>query len=271
MASASTQSNTALETIDLEAGFVSRFDCNGITLHAYCTNDAMNDVVHVLEKSGRAVVVEQPNFTKNITELEGYLASRGLVVEGVIAPYHMPGCFLPDVPRYTTRSAEYYGRHGKGKRAVDGFMQAFAGAFDGSMLPTTGFIEDDRFTLAGIEFEVVPTADAFDLVVEEAGLIYTHLLGHDTHSIVESVAQAQASIDLLNGYVSRELPMALSSHHGPETLDDVREKAAYLVALVSIASAAPDAESFKSRMRAAFPGLGGEHYLDMTAQSLFAS
>jgi hypothetical protein len=106
--------------------------------------------------------------------------------------------------------------------------------------------------------------------IPEANLIYTHMLGHDSHSIVPSIDLAEALIKQLRGFVTQGYSMILSSHHAPESSEDVVTKISYLEKLVDCAKQAKTPEEFKDSMRKIFPGLANENYLDMTAAGLFS-
>jgi hypothetical protein len=259
-----------IETVDLPKGKVIIHQLGGLALHVYLTNDPINDTVFVFEKGGLAVVLEQPNFHDGILELEDYLSDNKLTVAGVVPAYHMPGSFLPNVRRFSTQNAYDFATKGAGKHMVDGFVEAFGNLFDSNVLPITDFIEGDSATIGGITFNITRTADAFDVEIPEANLMYTHMLGHDSHSIVPSIDLAEALIKQLGGFIAQGYDMILSSHHAPESLGDVQTKIGYLEKLVDSAKSTKTPEEFKDSMKKAFPGLANENYLDMTAAGLFA-
>jgi hypothetical protein len=259
-----------IETVNLPKGQVAIHRLGEVTLHVYLTNDPINDTVFVFERGGQAVVLEQPNFTDGIKELEAYLRDRKLTVAGVIPAYHMPGTFLPNIRRYSTRNAYEFATKGAGAQMVAGFVEAFGNLFDSNVLPITDFIEGDGIAIAGITFRVIRTADAFDVEIPEANLMYTHMLGHDSHSIVPGIDLAEALIGQLGGFVAKGYTLILSSHHAPESLEDVEIKIGYLEKLVDCAKQAKTSDEFKDSMRRAFPDLANENYLDMTAAGLFS-
>lgn len=45
-------------------------------------------------------------------------------------------------------------------------------------------VESGKVTIGGMEFLIKQTADAFDVEIPEINAVYTHMLGHDCHSIV---------------------------------------------------------------------------------------
>ena len=92
-------------TVKLEKGEMHIYDGGAVRLHAYKTNDPIDNEVFIVEKDGRAVLLESPCFYDNIRELTAYL--KDMRVEGMLVAYHAAGgSFLPDVPKYATQSAK---------------------------------------------------------------------------------------------------------------------------------------------------------------------
>lgn len=112
------------KTVNLEKGIMNIYDFGSIKLHAYKTNDFIDDEVFILEKKGKGVIIESPCFFDNIKELTEYL--KDIQIEGMLVAYHGAGAsFLPDVPKYATRSAIEYSEKGGGKALVENFAGAF--------------------------------------------------------------------------------------------------------------------------------------------------
>ena len=60
--------------VTLGKGEMNVYDFGSVKLHAYKTNDFIDDEVFIVEKNGKAVIIEAPCFFDNITELTAYLA-----------------------------------------------------------------------------------------------------------------------------------------------------------------------------------------------------
>ena len=89
----------------LGKGEMAVYDFGALKLHAYRTNDPIDDEVFLIEKEGKAVVLESPCFFDNCRELEAYIAQKGLKPAGLLLAYHMAGAsFLPGVPRMRPRT-----------------------------------------------------------------------------------------------------------------------------------------------------------------------
>lgn len=257
-------------TTALETGIISVYDFGTAKLHAYKTNDLIDDEVFVVEKDGKGFVIEYPCFFSNIKELETYLNDQNITIEGIVAAYHMAGAtFLPEVPVYTTNEADEYGRNGGGKTLIDNFTAAFGEAFDSSIPESTSLIEGDTLELAGTTMHIIRNAEAFDIEIPELNVVYTHMLGHDCHSIVAGDNHADTLIAQLKGYQDQGIDLVLTSHYTPEDLKDVQTKIDYLENLKAIAKDCSNAADFKSAVQKAYPKYSGENYLDMTSGFFF--
>lgn len=262
---------TDFTEISLAKGSVRIYDFGAAKLHAYQTRDLIDDEVFIVEKNGRGFVLEYPCFFDNIAELEGYIADQGISIEGIVAAYHMAGAtFLSGTPVYATREADEYGHNGGGKALIDGFTAAFGDAFDNTIPDVTNVIEGNTLELAGVRMSIVRTADAFDVEIPELNAVYTHMLGHDCHSIVAGAGHADAIIAQLRGYQEAGIDLVLTSHYTPEDLKDAQTKIDYLEDLKAIAAQSDDAASFKAAVQQRFPEYAGENYLDMTCGFFFA-
>lgn len=263
---------TECTTVELTTGSVSVYDFGTAKLHAYQTNDLIDDEVFVVEKAGKGFVIEYPPFFANIEELSRYIAEQGIEIEGIVAAYHMAGAsFLPGVPVYVTKEADEYGRAGGGKALIDGFAAAFGDAFDASIPTDVRFIEGDKLELAGVKMGIVRNSDAFDIEIPELNVVYTHMLGHDCHSIVAGAGHADAVIAQLKGYQDKGIDLVLTSHYTPEGLKDAQVKIDYLEELKRIAEQSADASAFKAAVQERYPEYAGENYLDMTCGFFFGA
>ena len=258
------------ETVKLTKGEMHVYDFGAVRLHAYQTHDPIDDEVFLVEKAGQVVVLESPCFHDNIAELTAYLRDRELEPAGMLAAYHGAGAaFLPGVPKYATQSAVDYSAQGGGKALIDGFAAAFGAAFDPSIHRADHILAEGPVTIGGIRFVIHPTAEAFDVELPEFNAVYTHMLGHDCHSIVAGAGHADAMIAQLEGYIARGYDLILTSHYTPEDLKDAGTKIAYLEQLKALAAASGDREQFRAAVQARYPDYSGENYLDMTTGFFF--
>ncbi|MFQ9801626.1 MAG: hypothetical protein ACLR23_25020 [Clostridia bacterium] len=189
-------------TVKLAKGEMNVYDFGGIKLHAYKASDFIDDEVFIVEKNGKAVVIESPCFFDNNKELAEYL--ENVEVEGMLVAYHGAGAtFLPDVPKYATQNAVDFSKNGGGKALIDNFTGAFGEIFDSSVHAITNVIEPGKVTIGGIPFVIKQTADAFDVEIPEINAVYTHMLGHDCHSIVAGAGHADGIVAELRSYIKK--------------------------------------------------------------------
>lgn len=256
-------------TVKLEKGEMNIYDFGSIKLHAYKTNDFIDNEVFVAEKDGKAVIIESPCFFDNITELEEYL--KKFKTEGMFVAYHGAGAaFMPQVPKYATQNAVEYSQNGGGKALIQNFANTFGKSFDSSVHKITNIIKEGKVTVGGIEFVITQTPEAFDIEIPEINAVYTHMLGHDCHSIVAGAAHADKIISGLKQYIQKGCGLILTSHYTPEDLKDAQTKIDYIENLKKLAEQSDTAESFKQKVKALYPEYSGENYLDMTAGFFYA-
>ena len=135
------------KTVRLSKGEMHIYDFGAVKLHAYRTNDPICDEVFVLEKNGKAVIIESPCFFDNNSELAEYV--RDVEVAGMLIAYHAAGgSFLPDVPKYATQNAVDYSVSGGGKALIDQFAGAFGKAFDSDVHRITHVVGEGRLRSA---------------------------------------------------------------------------------------------------------------------------
>lgn len=255
-------------TVKLAKGEMNVYDFGSIKLHSYKTNDFIDDEVFIVTKNGRAVVIESPCFFDNIKELNEYL--ENIEVEGILVAYHGAGAaFLPGVPKFATQNAVDYSRNGGGKSLIDNFAVTFGESFDSSVHEITNVIEPGKVTIGGIDFIIKKTDEAFDVEIPEINGVYTHMLGHDCHSIVAGADHADAMIAQLRGYIEKGYELILTSHYTPEDLKDAQTKIEYLENLKKIAAGVGNADEFKAEVGKQYPCYSGQNYLDMTAGFFF--
>lgn len=257
------------QTVKLTKGEMNVYDFGGIKLHAYKTNDFIDDEVFIIEKNGKAVIIESPCFFDNNKELAEYL--KDVEVEGMLVAYHGAGAtFLPDVPKYATQNAALFSKNGGGKALIDNFTGAFGEIFDSSVHEISNVIQPGKVTIGGIDFVIKQTDDAFDVEIPEINAVYTHMLGHDCHSIVAGAGHADAMIAELRSYIEKGYDLILTSHYTPEDLKDAETKIGYLENLKKIAVGVQNADEFKTEVGKQYPQYSGQNYLDMTAGFFFA-
>lgn len=255
--------------VKLAKGELNIYDFGSIRLHAYKTNDFIDDEVFIVEKNGKAVIIESPCFFDNIGELTEYL--KDTKVEGMLVAYHGAGAsFLPEVPKYATQNAVDYSANGGGKALIDNFTGTFGEIFDSSIHKITNVIGEGKITIGGIDFVIKQTSEAFDVEIPEINAVYTHMLGHDCHSIVAGANHADVMIAQLGSYIEKGYDLILTSHYTPEDLKDAKTKIAYLENLKEIAADCQNADEFKAEVGESYPQYSGQNYLDMTAGFFFA-
>lgn len=256
--------------VNLEKGYVEIYDFGLMKLHAYKTNDSLDDEVILLEKKAKLVVIETAVFYDNIKELEKYIEHLNVTVEGVLISYHVGGgTFLKNAKKYITKNAEEYGYHGAGKGLIEKFTAAFGEKFDSSFHKITDYIEAGKFIIADIKLNIIPTTDGYDIEIPEINSIYTHMLGADCHSIIAGVKHANSIINTLKRYIQKKYKLIVTSHYVPEDLKAVETKIAYIETILNIADESKNKIEMIDKVKREYPEYSGENYLKMTANMFF--
>lgn len=255
---------------NLDKGYVLVYDFGKIKVHNYNTADYIDDQVILLEKNNKVVVIESTAFYDNNVELENYIDSLGLKIDGILLSYHMAGgTFLKNTKKYATHNADEYGHNGGGKALIDNFTKAFGESFDNNIHSITDYIEEGKTILADIEMNIITTNDGYDIEIPEINSIYTHMLGSDCHSIIAGVDHAKALIEILKGYITKNYNLIFTSHYIPEDITAVDTKISYIETLLNIASDCNSANEMIEKVKNEYPNYNGLNYLEMTANFFF--
>ena len=140
---------------------------------------------------------------------------------------------------------------------------------DGGKPANINKVVSGTVTVAGIEFQLLDRGEAYDLAIPSMNVVYTHMLGKYTHSILESEAQIDATLADLKEFQAAGYDMVICSHGGPEGQDAVAEKISYLNRTKTILANSKTGDEFAAAMKAAFPHYVGENYLEMSVGALF--
>lgn len=111
---------------------------------------------------------------------------------------------------------------------VTGFEKSFNGAFAKEFHKITDVLKDEKANIGGFELKITYHEENIEIEFPQIGCVYTHMLGHDCHSIVAGEGHANVIIAQLKRYKENGYNLVLSSHYTPETLKDVDTKIAYL-------------------------------------------
>lgn len=256
--------------VNLKKGFVEIYDFGEIKLHAYQTNDLMYDESYILENKDNVLLIEFPAFYDNLEEFKEYVNGLGKTIVGkVFSDHPNGGTIFKDVKGYASTGTIKSMKEGTIKGLVTGFETAFGGTFAKEYHEITDVLKDEKVNIGGFELNITYHDENIEIEFPQIGCVYTHMLGHDCHSIVAGPDHADAIISVLKRYKEKGYNLVLSSHYTPETLEDVDIKIAYLKELKLIAANCKNAEEFKNEVKNKYPEYSGLNYLDMTAGFFF--
>lgn len=256
--------------INLEKGYIEKFDFGNIKLHAYQTNDLMSDESYILENDKNILLLEFPAFYDNLEEFEKYVKELNKNIVGKIFSDHPNGgTILKNVKGYASEGTVKSMKEGTIYNLVKGFETSFGGTFAKEYHNITDILKDKEVNIGDFELNITYHDENIEIELPQINCIYTHMLGHDCHSIIAGEGHANSIIQQLEGYKQKGYKLILSSHHTPETIDDVQTKISYIKSVKEIAKESKDINEFKEKVKNKYPGYSGLNYLDMTAGYFF--
>lgn len=256
--------------VNLEKGFIDIYNFGDIKLHCYQTNDLMSDESYILENNENVLLVEFPAFYDNLEEFEKYVRELNKNIVGKVFSDHPNGeTILKGVKGYASEGTIKSMKDGTIHNLVTGFEKSFNGAFAKEFHEITDILTDEKVSIGGFELKITYHEENIEIEFPQIGCVYTHMLGHDWHSIVAGEEHANAIIEQLKRYKANGYNLVLSSHYTPETLKDVDTKIAYLEELKRLAKESETATDFENKVKEKYPEYSGVNYLDMTAGFFF--
>jgi len=259
------------ERINLKKGFVEKFEFDNMTLHAYQTNDLMNDECLILENNDNLLLLEMPPFHENFDEYSEYVNSLNKKVIGKIYSNHPNGgaSLFKDVKSYASEGTIKSMKEGTIKYLNDNFKDSFGDLFDYELPTIDNILKDINVNIEGFNLNIKYNNENIEVEIPKINSIYTHMLGHDVHSIIGGVDHANMLIDELNDYVNKNYNLVLSSHYTPENIDNVKEKIEYIKNIINISNKCNTKEEFIEEVKKEYPNYNGLNYLDMTAANFY--
>ena len=263
-------------TVQLDKGTMWVYDFGTIKMHAYETKDYFGTFVFILEKEGKAVLLEAPPIKDNYEELIDYIASLGHSSIDLIVSYHPIGATFIKTNKlqftniYSMQHAVDNYTTGPGAPSLIGLKKQFGELFDEIIYKPTVMLGEGETEIAGITFDMTNVDFAFDVAIPEMNIVHPHMVGHDKHTLVFSTEFLDAAIAQLKRYQEKGYDMIISSHAEPETRGDVSIKLRYLRDLKNSVAESSNKDDFLTKMNAAYPDFGWPFYLQGSANFLFA-
>lgn len=280
-----TESNSETETVEdgetegpstsevaLGEGSVTIYDYGDVKLHAYATGDALGDEAYIVEGADGLVGIELPSFTDGLDAWKSYAEGLGKPMEDIFLCDHVTGAsYVEGMTVYGTQGAKDAIESGSTFATTQGLYETFGDDFHGGpdMAKINKVVPAGTVTVAGMEFNLIDHGDTYDLEIPALNVVYTHMLGKTSHSIMTSTEHMDSMLEILKGYQDAGYDMILSAHSAPEGQDAVTEKIAYVEKAKELAAASADAGTFTAAMKEAFPDYVGDNYLEMSAGYLY--
>lgn len=258
------------QMVKLGKGVVRVYRFPQMTLHSFSTGNPMNEETFILETPRSLILAEPPAFNSSLSSMVTYIKSLKKPVAAVLTSYHVTGAnYLKGARIYTSPATARSVHRGAIGRMLNTFRRRYGRDFNPYVLKATDTITEEVMKIAGVDFIFYHNGQGYDFEVPEIGVLYTHMLGADTHAFATSLNDYNSQIAGLCKYAERNVNLVISSHHAPEDACAIYEKIDYLGRARDIAWESAGKRDFKANMKAAYPKFKGLHYLDMTADAVY--
>lgn len=264
--------NPVITRITKKIGNFTIYDYGKIKLHAYTTNDFLNDEVYILENDNLLVGIEMPSFTKNLDEWKKYITSLKKPMRDIFIADHPTGAsYVKGINIYGTAEAKNSIEYGSVANITKGLSQTFGKDFHGEndVIKINNIIHEGEILIGGTKFNIIQNGSSYDIEIPEINAIHTHMLGKTTHSIIVSSEHMKYLLSVLKKYQDKNYNLILSAHSEPERQDAVTEKINYIKTLEQFSKKYSEKQDFINNTKKEFPNYSGENYLEMTAEYLY--
>ena len=255
-------------------GKIEKFEMNGLTVHTYNSVEGMVDGSAVFETEKELVLLEPQSMPESAKELKKYIDGLKKPLAAVIVSYHGAGLALyKGVPVYASKAAVDFAKNG-GAAELFGYFAKNVPGFNPTVIVPGHVLDGASAKIGGLDFDLeyddTPApAPGMTVALPYAKVVYLHMLGGDTHSILGSKDHIDVFIKELQRIKGKGYELILTSHHAPEKPDALDKKIAYLEKTKEILSGSKTKGDFTAAMKKTFPYYRGEGYLEMSAENLY--
>lgn len=251
-------------------GEVQIYDFGNLRLHAWQTGDPMFDECFILETPQNLVALEAPPFYSDMDTWKKYVNGLNKPLTDILFSAHIASNdWYGKAKTHATETTAKAMRSGGLKALVEYLGKTFGKDFATTIPAIDSILVEGKNSPGNIPIVVTQFGDSYNVAIPKANAFYTHLLGADSHSLFSDKRNIDDYLAILEDIKSKGYSLILSGHHAPETPNDVQKKIAYVREAKTILEQSKDKQDFIERMKKEFPTLGGENYLEMTANNLF--
>ena len=248
-------------------------ELNNSTLHVYWSNDVMANASYIVEGEDALVVLEVPLFKNALAEFDSYIKNLGKPVASAIIDYHVGGqesqaIVMPQGMHKFTNEGVY-------AAMMSGFKQSFG---ESMVDLAEGEVSEVPFgntvKLAGVNFRFDrgPANDfPGSMILIDGTACLMHWAPAKAHMNTLQISSPEAVDQALEGLLAASKSGAtiwLGSHGGVADKEALNFRIGYLRNILELLVGKPDARTFASQLKAAYPDLAGEDGVDALAEAL---
>ena len=254
-----------LEIKNLEYGVLRIYKKGDLELIVYDTKDPLSDEAIFIKNSDVFISIEAPLFKNNVKEINEYVNSINVKNQYILLANHVAvSNYLENAKLITLKNTKEALLNGEPKGLYNNFLNIFGNNINAKLREDYDIV-GNKLNIKGIELNLISKGNDFNVEIPEFNAIYTHMLGHDCHSIITGLEHANILINELNSFVEKNYDLVLTSHYIPENILDVKTKIEYIKDIINIASNSKTKEDFINKTKEKYSNYSGLNYLDMTA------
>lgn len=243
------------------------------TLHVYYSNDVMADASYIVEGKDALVVLEAPLFKNALAEFDSYIKKLRKPISSAVIDYHLGGqesqaIVMPQGMHKFTNEGVY-------AAMMSGFKQSFG---ESMVDLAEGEVSEVPFgntvKLAGVDFRFDrgPANDfPGSMILIDGTACLMHWAPAQAHMNTLQLSSKEAVNQAIEGLIAASESGAtiwLGSHGGVADKEALDFRISYLRKIQELLASKPDAKTFATQLKAAFPNLAGEDGVDALAEAL---
>lgn len=257
------------ETIQLTKGVLRIYKKGDLDLICYETKDPIDDQVILFKNKDTLISIEAPLFKENVNELNEYVNQLHVKNVYILLDDHVATKdYLPQAKLITTKETLNTLKNGGPKALFNGFVQTFAGQIQNELREDYEIVEN-HLNFGSLTLNLVQKGEEFDVIIPDFKAVYTHMLGHDVHSIIAGETHANLLLQTLKDYITKGYQIILTSHYIPETIQDVQAKIEYIQTILRFVHENKTKEEFLKAVQQTYTNYSGLNYLEMTASAFY--
>lgn len=244
------------------------------TLKVHPFTGAIGSVSNILEFDDFLILVDPQETYKSEKALNSFIETLNKPLKGVILATHsISSDVYKNLPIYGTKATDKFVEDGKVGFFIDLFRERVGEDMILTAIRPTHFLSQGDNDINGVNFIVKTNDEGFppeiEFEIEGQSILFTHIAANNSHYLIHSKDEVKPLIEKWKEIKEKGYSMILSSHLLPIDQLGVDFTIKYLETVQSVLEKDLSKEGFIAEMKAAYPDIELEEFLEMSAASLY--